>query len=273
MRGVKGFNCVAFCCAGLILARQRTMLKCSMFSRLAAGLPLIALLAGACKRGGDDAAVRPDSVAGAPARPAAPFTEPQAVQILRTIDQARLSGAQAVATKSRSESVLEYAHVISSDHRAMTALLDSLLAATGQTPADHALVRQFATAATTFATELAARDTGVNNSYLAQEVRDHERALQLLQGGLIPSARSPQIRTLFQQLVPAYHAHLQRAQEILSQRTTTAASPSASTPDQPGPELRGTPVTPRPRARPRPDSGPRLLGRPVDTLRTTTTNM
>ena len=121
------------------------------------------------------------------------FTEPQAVQILLAIDRARLSGANAVGTKSENEVVLQYAQVMKADHAAMSALLDSLMSKTGQTPAENTISPPFTDGAQLFAMELTQRDTGINNSYLANEVRDHERALQLLQGALIPSAKSPEV--------------------------------------------------------------------------------
>jgi predicted outer membrane protein len=241
--------------------------------RTTSALLLIALLA--CNRGDADRAARSDSVPR-PSAPAPSYSEPQVVQILRSIDQARLSGAQAVSQISQNESVLEYARVVSADHQAMSLVLDSLLRTAGQAPAEHALSQQFAFGAQQFALELAQRDTGVNNAYLAQEIRDHERALQLLQGVLIPSAKSPLLKSALEQILPAFHAHLQRAREILA---TRISAPPRGTPAAPAAERESNAParsTPRPRSEPdsparpdpvrpaRPDTtGLKLLGRPI----------
>ncbi|MGH7472252.1 MAG: DUF4142 domain-containing protein, partial [Longimicrobiales bacterium] len=232
------------------------------------------LLLAACRGGDDERAARPDSAAARPGPAASAYTEPQVVQILRAIDQARVTGAQAVSQKSQNESVLEYARVVSADHQAMGMVLDSLLRIANQAPAEHALSLQFATGAQQFALELSQRDTGVNNAYLAQEIRDHERALQLLQGALIPSTQSPQLKSTLEQIVPAFHAHLQRARDILAERVAgpprTSAPPAASgdaparTRAAPAEERESAAPAPKPATPQRPDTtGLKLLGRPV----------
>jgi putative membrane protein len=184
-------------------------------------LPLVALLA--CGRGEEPVRQRAATVRRDTASDPRSVTDPQAVQILTTIDQARQIAAQVVRTKSENEAVLEYARVVMSDHAAMTAVLDSVLAAAGQKVGDHPLSLQLRMAAEQFAAQIAARDTGVNNAYIAREVADHERALQLFTAVLLPNAQNPHLKNALEQIAPAYHAHLQRARQIRAERQTSAA--------------------------------------------------
>jgi putative membrane protein len=191
-------------------------------------LPTVLLLGG-CGR--DEAETGAPRTTAAPptektdSTPRAIFPEAEAVSVLLTIDSARRANARVARDRSQNENVLEYARVMLVDHRAISQLLDSLLAATGQTPAENALTQELRTSNEQFVTELMARDTGFNNAYIAQEVSDHERALILLDTALIQSARTPQVKTILEQLRPAFEAHLQRAQQILAARRAAAAAP------------------------------------------------
>jgi predicted outer membrane protein len=162
------------------------------------------------------------------------ISDPQAVQILEAIDRARLIGARAVGQKSANEAVLEYARVMMADHGAITRALDSVLTAAGQKVGDHPLSMQLHFSAEQFASDIAVRDTGINNSYLAREVADHERALQLITGAFLPNAKNPQLKNTLEQIVPAYHAHLQRARAIQAERRTAVAGrPVRAAPREP----------------------------------------
>ena len=214
---------------GLVFARGTRMQRSACLALV------VALLA--CNRGADDdvpettsagAAAPGDSVAAAPPEPV--FPEPEAIQVLRVVDSARINSARAVREISQSESILEYARVMIVDHRAIGAMLDSVLAAKQQTPADNAVSIDLRNANQQFVTELLARDSGVNNAYIMQEIDDHERVLQLLDSAVIPSARSPEVKTLLERLRPAFDAHLQRARVILAARRAAASGTAPARP-------------------------------------------
>lgn len=213
---------------GLVFARRIRM------QRSACLVLVVALLA--CNRGNDDDV--PETTSGAAAAPgdsvaAAPepvYPEPEALQILRVADSARINSARAVREISQSESILEYARVMIVDHQAISALLDSALAAKQQTPTDNAVSMELRNADQQFVTDLLARDSGVNNAYIMQEIYDHERILQLLDSAVIPSARSPETKTLLERLRPAFDAHLQRARVILAARRAAASGVAPASP-------------------------------------------
>jgi predicted outer membrane protein len=126
-------------------------------------------------------------------------------------------------------------------------MLDSVLAASQQAPADNSVSTELRSANQQFLTDLLARDTGVNNAYMMQEINDLERALQLLDSAVIPSARSPETRTLLERVRPAFDAHLQRARIILAARRAAAeraaSAPAARPVPSPTDTVRPPPIT------------------------------
>jgi putative membrane protein len=198
--------------------------------------------------------VRRDSVVRKPVYP-----EPEAAQILRALNAHEVAAARVARERSQNDDILRFASVMISDHGAMTQLLDSILPPISDST--NAESRQLATTSVASVDSLWKIEGGFNNTYIEQQVRNHERALILLDTALIPSARNPQLKKLMQDLRPAVLAHLQRARQIYSARMAD-------------PELR-TPAKPTPRPRPQEPTGPPLLGDPasVPTTPTTTTNM
>ena len=205
----------------------------------------------ACDRDKKDDRPAQTQARQAPAPKPVTYAEPEVVGILHAIDTTRIANGLAVRERSESESVLEFARVMRIDHRAMRALLDSILGTTNQTRAENAFATQLRTSGEQFLSELIAVDTGFNNKYIAREIADHELAIALMDTVLIRSATTPALKSALEQLKPAYQAHLQMAHEIRAAREAAAARRAA----QAAPAV--VPDTPRPR---------------TDTLITTTGN-
>jgi putative membrane protein len=229
---------------------------------------MVALAIGLAACGGDDEeqdedqpqanrpVARRDSVVRKPVYP-----ETEAAQILRALNAHEIAAARVARERSQNDDILRFASVMMSDHRAMTELLDSILPPISDSA--NAESRALVTASATTVDSLWKIVGGFNNTYIEQQVRDHERALILLDTALIPSARNPQLKKLMQDLRPAVLAHLQRAKQIYAARM---ANPELRTPQRPA-----TVSAPR-REEP---TGPPLLGdpAPVPTVPTTTSNM
>ena len=160
---------------------------------------------------GNQPAARADSVARKPVYP-----EPEAVQILRVLNAHEVATGRVARERSQNDDILRYAAIMISDHRAMTALLDSLLPPISDSI--NAESRQLAATSAAAVDSLWKIEGGFNNTYIEQQVRDHERALLLLDTALIPSARTPEVKKLLQDLRPAVVAHLQRARQIHTAR-------------------------------------------------------
>jgi putative membrane protein len=188
-------------------------------------------------------AARRDSVARKPVYP-----EAEAAQILRAMNTNEIEAARVARERSQNDDILRYASVMISDHRAMTALLDSLVAPISDSV--NAESRALRTAGTELIESFWKLEGGFNNTYIQQQIAAHEQALLVLDTALIPSARNPQLKKLLRDLRPAVVAHLQRAQQIWSERqasgaaaATAAAAAARSTTTEPV-VPRGAPAPP-----------------------------
>jgi putative membrane protein len=211
-------------------------------------LSIFALVLAAAACGGDDdedagpqaqrGPARPDSVARKPIYP-----EAEAAQILRVINENEIATARVARERTQNDDIMRFANVMFADHRAMTQLLDSILPPIADTinPEGKRLVE----GNKQFVDSLWALPGGFNNTYIENQVREHERTLILLDTALIPSARNPQLKKLLQDLRPAVVAHLQRAKQIYAARMANpaTATPTAAVPRPTSPTP--APTTPR----------------------------
>lgn len=231
---------------------------------------VLTLLAGAC--GGDDdeeqaeqptaerPAARRDSVVRQPVYP-----EAEAVQILRAINANEIDVARVARERSQNDDILRYASVMIADHRGMTELLDSMVAPISDSA--NAESRTLRAAGTALVDSLWKMEGGFNNTYIQQQIAAHEQALLVLDTALIPSARNPRLKKLLRDLRPAVVAHLQRAQQIWSERQASgAAAATAAAAAAAAATGTGTPTVPRAAPAPPPS--------PTDTMPApSTTNM
>ncbi|HEY0305033.1 MAG TPA: DUF4142 domain-containing protein [Longimicrobiales bacterium] len=230
---------------------------------------VLALLAGGACGGDDEAeqgerpqaerpAARRDSVVRQPVYP-----EAEAAQILRAINASEIDVARVARERSQNDDILRYASVMMADHRGMTELLDAMIAPISDSA--NAESRTLRAASTALVDSLWKLEGGFNNTYIQQQIAAHEQALLVLDTALIPSARNPRLKKLLRDLRPAVVAHLQRAQQIWSERQASgmAAATAAAAAAAPGTV---TPTVPRAAPAPPPT--------PVDTMPpVSTTNM
>ena len=225
----------------------------------------------ACERGDDNAerAARPAPSQPRPAVAArtAVFPEVEAAGVLRALSDAEIAVVRVAQDVSESEAVLAYARVVAADHRGITRLLDSTVAALGQTPLDNALSTELRTIGDSIAGALRTLPSGFNNTFIEEQVKAHTRALQLTDTALIPSARTPQLKNFFQAVRPTIAAHLQRAQQILTDRRRAAAARGEAW--ESGFRVRAPqPTEPSEAEAPVPE--PRVIKPPQDTIRVDT---
>ncbi len=229
--------------------------------RAIAGVVLATLLPG-CERKSEP----PPATASAPATPKpapAPkpppppqFTDAEAAEVVVALDSSRITSAYTVRGLSESESILEFGRVMVMDHRAASQLIDSVMTASGKTPADNATSQQVRQEAQQFVTELMSRQSGINDAYVSREVRDHEHLLMLLDTALIPSAQNAGLRTALEQLRPMVEAHLQQVKRIAAARAAAAAARA---------QAAGPTVPPAATPTVRPDTQRRPAVRPAST--------
>ncbi|MGQ0814828.1 MAG: DUF4142 domain-containing protein [Gemmatimonadota bacterium] len=233
--------------------------------------------------GDDDAADTPAARDTAATARKAVFTEPDALGVLFAFGDAEIALARTAREVSQSDAVISYANVIIADHQGIKTLFNA--------PArNNLLADSIRTAADSIARALLTLPAGFNNTYIEEQIKINQHALQLLDTAIIPSARAAETRSLLEQLRPTIAAHLQRALQILSARRQQAAergepwisgfqqvvrevvATPAETPAQTEPQPQ--PAEPEPQLQPQPQPIPIPLP-PVDTTvpPTTTSNM
>lgn len=232
---------------------------------------------GAC--GGDDDESSQQQNAGATARRdsvvrRAIYPEAEAAQILRTINTGEVATSRVARERSQNDDILNYASVMIADHSAMTALLDSLLPPISDSA--NAESRQWAQLNAQLVDSLQSIEGGFNNTYIQEQIAAHERTLVLMDTALIPSARTPQVKKLLQDLRPAVIAHLQRARQIWSERQASGAAAATAAAAAAARRSAPAPTTPAPVAAPAPAPTPETIPAPPppppDTLAPVTTS-
>ncbi len=232
-------------------------------------LALIVCLAG-CR--GDDETDTPTT--GEPAAPTtARLTEPQVIGALLAATEALVVADSAALGVVTAPSVYRYADVLRVDHRAIgaeiKAVADTMKVAGERSPLSERL------AATAGELRTALGDTTADRSagFVSGQIAMQRALIGAMDSMMIPSATTPALRQVLQDLRPAMVAHLQRAEQLKQILATAAAAPRPTaariSPDSaraPG-DTTGTvpvPVPVRPPVRPDtvrvpPDTIPRRL--------------
>lgn len=230
---------------------------------------MVVLALAACRGNKDEPAAggsgrptaRKDSVVRRPLYP-----EADALSILRELNAAEIVTSRIARDGSQNEEVLRYASVIIRDHSELMVLVDSL----GLQARDNLISGTIKREADSTAQMLAMLPSGLNNTYMDQQIRAHQKALLLLDTAIIPSATTPKLRQLLVAVRPTLAAHLQRAMQIYSLRKKQAAERGeefvVATPRTAPPRPKPSELTPAPV-----DTAP--TPPPADTVPTTTTNM
>lgn len=216
---------------------------------------LLAVALVACNRGndGDDVETNTTRRDSTPKVRAAIFSEPEALGVLHAISDAEMAMARVARERSQNDEVLAYASVMLADHGAFRQVFTA--------PArDNAMSTSIRTAGDSLARALESLMGGFNNTYIEEQIKAHQQALQLLDTAIVPSVRDTAIKNLLTQARPTLVAHLQRAMQILSLRRRQAqerGEPWVSGFPQPGEvdvAAPTQPVQPQPMPLPRPQS-------------------
>ena len=201
----------------------------------------LAVTASACNRDKEQDApaagqqtARRDSVVRKPVYP-----EAEAAQILRAINEGEIAAARVARERTQNDDIMRFATVMMADHRAMTALLDSVIPPIADTI--NAESKRIKESGAAMVDSLWRIEGGFNNTYMAKQVAAHEQALLLLDTALIPSARDAELKKLLRDLRPAVVAHLQRAKQIYAARMSNPALATPATPRAAQPAAPQTP--------------------------------
>ncbi len=142
----------------------------------------------------------------------------QIVDVLAASNEAEIEEAKLVLTKTQNPEVRAFAQRMVDDH---TRLLNDGMALNqrlGITPMPTALTQRMRQEAAEFRAHLQTMSgVELDQLYVAHQVTEHQKLLDQMDGGLLPSARAPELKSLITAARPTISEHLDHAKRLQAQ--------------------------------------------------------
>ena len=157
-------------------------------------------------------------IAGAAAAPAAKPTDPQIAHIAYTAGLIDVDAGKQALDKSKNEAVRAFAQQMVGDHTAVNDRALALVKKLNVTPEDNATSKSLTSQAEAERTKLAGLSgAAFDKAYVDNEVAYHKTVNAALKGTLIPDAQNPELKSLLQNGLTLFQAHLQHAETLAKQ--------------------------------------------------------
>jgi putative membrane protein len=139
----------------------------------------------------------------------------QIVDVLLAAHEAEVAEAQLVLTKTQHPEVRAFAQRMVDDHTRLMNDTTALAQRLGVTPMPTAYTEHMRREAAEFRSRLQAMSgTELDQFYVAHQVTEHQKLLDQMDGGLLPSARDPELKSLITAARPTIDDHLQHAKRL-----------------------------------------------------------
>ena len=156
--------------------------------------------------------------AGAIAAPAAKPTDPQIAHIAYTADQLDIEAGKLALDKSKNQDVRAFAQRMVGDHTAVNDQALALLKKLNVTPEDNPTSQSLTQAQDAERKKLAGLDgAAFDKAYVDNEVAYHKAVDDAVSKTLIPSAQNAELKTLLQNDLKLFEAHLAHAEQLAKQ--------------------------------------------------------
>jgi putative membrane protein len=151
------------------------------------------------------------------AQGAAKLTDAQIAHIAYTAGQLDIEGAKEAISKSTNKAVRSFAEGIVYDNAAVNKQALDHVHKIKVTPEDNDLSRSLTEQAASIRAELAKlKGAEFDKAYIANEIAYHLFVTGALEITLIPSAKSPELKSLLQTGLKTFQGHQQHAKEVAS---------------------------------------------------------
>ena len=145
------------------------------------------------------------------------LSDAEVANVAVTANQIDIDYAAIAKKRSKTESVLEFAATMSSDHKAVIDKAVALVTKLNVTPQDNAVSKQLlADAAKTKKKLNALSGKAFDKAYIDNEVAYHKAVIAAIEDLLIPESENAELKELLQSVVPAFKAHLKHAEMVQS---------------------------------------------------------
>ncbi|HEX7120916.1 MAG TPA: DUF4142 domain-containing protein, partial [Gemmatimonadaceae bacterium] len=149
--------------------------------------------------------------AGAATATSPTLSDPQVADVALTANSIDSAFGELALTKARSQAVKDFAQTMITDHGGVNRQAVELAQRLGVTPEDNDVSQQLQTAADSARTAMEALSgAAFDSAYIAREVAYHQAVLDALDQTLIPNAQNAELRSLLEDVRPAFVAHLER---------------------------------------------------------------
>lgn len=147
--------------------------------------------------------------------PAPDLSDPEVAHVAVTANTIDVDAARFALTRTRNADVRQFATTMIADHNAVNAQAAALAARLGVTPATNAVSQSLLSGATQARTALEPlQGAAFDRAYMDREVAYHQAVLDALDGLLIPTSSSAELKKLLVDVRPAIAAHLEHAKMI-----------------------------------------------------------
>jgi putative membrane protein len=174
----------------------------------------VAVIALTASLGGSEA--RSDSASSTPKSPAkVKLTDANIAAIVVGANTIDVQNGQLALSKTQDPEVKAFANQMVADHTSVNKKATELVARLKVRPKESETSRILASgAATTRASLEAKAGAEFDRAYIENEVAYHQAVLDMLDEVLIPSARNKDLKSLLENVRPAFVAHLEHAKHI-----------------------------------------------------------
>ncbi|MFL5351846.1 DUF4142 domain-containing protein [Archangium sp.] len=158
------------------------------------------------------------AAAGAP-------TDPEIAHIAVTANQIDVDAAKFALTKTKNDTVKQFANTMITDHTGVIAKATELVTKLKVTPKDNPTSKSLKQNADKAKAELRKKSgADFDKAYVDNEVAYHEAVIGAVDTVLIPNAQNAELKALLTQVRPALQAHLEHARQLQSELAGGAAT-------------------------------------------------
>ena len=145
-------------------------------------------------------------------------TDPQIAHIAYTAGLIDVDAGKQALDKSKNEAVRAFAQQMVGDHTAVNNQALALVKKLNVTPEENATSKSLTTAAEAERTKLAGLSgAAFDKAYVDNEVAYHKTVNSALKDTLIPDAQNPELKSLLQNGLTLFQAHLEHAETLAKQ--------------------------------------------------------
>jgi putative membrane protein len=152
---------------------------------------------------------------GTPGQTSQQLSDDDIVAIVMAINKGEIDVANVAKQKSQSRDVKAFANMMINEHTTALAQENALTTSAHLTPNMSNSTVQSLTTDMNAQKDALTSKTGkdFDQTYLEQQIADHQKALDLITDVLIPAAKDAQLKAQLQALKPRVQTHLQHAQD------------------------------------------------------------